>query len=65
MIKNKNLVKAILLWLFTVLMVWVGRYYKDYPLLQRQLPGGKIALALLAIFVFFELFIELTRELVG
>jgi tyrosine-specific transport protein len=56
---------ALLLGLFPVLMVWVGRYYKDYPLLQRQLPGGKIALALLAIFVFFELFIELTRELVG
>ncbi|MCB1116470.1 MAG: tyrosine transporter [Chlamydiia bacterium] len=54
---------ALLLGLLPILMVWVGRYYKGYSELHRQLPGGKILLTILAIFVLFELTIELTKEL--
>ena len=54
---------ALLLGLLPILMVWVGRYRKDYPVLQRQLPGGKPVLVLLGCFVIFELAIELIREL--
>ncbi|MDJ0651461.1 MAG: aromatic amino acid transport family protein [Simkaniaceae bacterium] len=54
---------ALLLGLFPIIMVWIGRYYKKYPTLTTQLPGGKILLALLGIFVIFELLIELTKEL--
>jgi len=55
---------ALLLGLLPIIMVWVGRYYKEYPTLTRQLPGGKILLSLLSVFVIFELLIELTRELI-
>lgn len=55
---------ALLLGLLPITMVWVGRYRKDYSLLHRQLPGGRIMLTILGAFVFFELFIELTRELI-
>jgi len=54
---------ALLLGLLPVVMVWVGRYRKDYTQMNRQLPGGKIMLGILGAFVFFELFIELSREL--
>lgn len=54
---------ALLLGLLPIIMVWVGRYRKKYSTLTCQLPGGKILLSLLAIFVILELFIELTREL--
>lgn len=53
---------ALLLGLLPILMVWVGRYRKDYSLLHRQLPGGRMVLTCLGIFVFLELIIELTRE---
>lgn len=54
---------ALLLGLLPILMVWVGRYYKGYPAIHKQLPGGRILLTLLAIFVVFELTIEFTKEL--
>ncbi|MEM8728095.1 MAG: aromatic amino acid transport family protein, partial [Chlamydiota bacterium] len=54
---------ALLLGLLPVMMVWVGRYFKKYPALTRQLPGGKILLSLLIVFVIFELVIELAGEL--
>ncbi|NGX50809.1 MAG: Tyrosine-specific transport protein [Chlamydiae bacterium] len=54
---------ALLLGLLPIVMVWVGRYRKDYTQLTRQLPGGRILLGFLGAFVLFELFIEITREL--
>jgi len=54
---------ALLLGLLPVLMVWRGRYYKDYSLLHQQLPGGRIVLTLLLVFVLFELVVEFTKEL--
>ncbi len=54
---------ALLLGLLPILMVWVGRYRKHYPILQRQLPGGKPLLLALGAFVVFELAIEVIREL--
>lgn len=53
---------ALLLGLLPILMVWVGRYHKDYSDLNRQLPGGKPLLIILGAFVVFELAIELTKE---
>lgn len=55
---------ALLLGLIPVLMVWVGRYRKDYSNLNQQLPGGKPVLIALALFVVFELAIELTQEFI-
>ncbi|QVL58157.1 MAG: tyrosine transporter [Simkaniaceae bacterium] len=55
---------ALLLGLLPIIMVWVGRYHKDYSDLNRQLPGGKGVLLLLSLFVIFELIIELTKELI-
>jgi len=55
---------ALLLGLLPVIMIWVGRYRKDYSILHQQLPGGRVMLTILGAFVFFELFIELTRELI-
>lgn len=54
---------ALLLGLLPVVMVWIGRYKKGYAKSTQQLPGGKIVLALLAIFVTFELCIEIFHEL--
>jgi len=56
---------ALLLGLIPVLMVWSGRYRKKLSNAHRQLPGGKIVLSLLALFVVFELIVELAGELVG
>ncbi|NNM44371.1 MAG: amino acid permease [Chlamydiae bacterium] len=53
---------ALLLGLLPVIMVWVGRYKRGFSD-KQQLPGGKIVLTLLAIFVAFELFIEFYHEL--
>ena len=53
---------ALLLGLLPVLMVWSGRYYKGYGETQRQLFGGKVLLLLLALFVLFELGVEIFSE---
>ena len=54
---------ALLLGLLPIFMVWVGRYFKGYPDIHKQLPGGRILLTILGLFVIFELLIELTKEL--
>lgn len=54
---------AVILGLFPVLMVWSGRYVKKLDNKHRQLPGGKLALILLLVFIFFELSIEVLYEL--
>jgi tyrosine-specific transport protein len=50
---------AILFGLFPPLMVWVGRYVKGYSKSGQQIPGGKIFLSILILFVIFELIIEI------
>jgi tyrosine-specific transport protein len=48
---------ALLLGLLPITMTWVGRYVLKLPS-QPQLPGGKLVLGLLALFVLIELFSE-------
>lgn len=50
---------AILLGLYPALMVWRGRYHLHYGVLHAQLPGGRVMLSFLMVFVVFELFIQL------
>ena len=54
---------ALLLGLLPIAMVWVGRYHQGYSRSHQQLFGGKTILILLALFVLFELGIELFSEL--
>jgi tyrosine-specific transport protein len=42
---------ALLLGAMPILMVWAGRYYEGHSLLHQQLPGGKILLFILLLFV--------------
>ncbi len=49
---------ALLLGALPVMMVWAGRYRQGYSLTHQQLPGGKVTLSLLLIFVAFELTIS-------
>lgn len=53
---------AILFGLFPPLMVWVGRYIKKLGH-NPQIPGGKLFLFTLIVFVLIELGIQFTREL--
>lgn len=48
---------ALLLGLFPILMVWVGRYHLNLKG-EQQLPGGRLLLILLLIFVLFEVATE-------
>lgn len=48
---------ALLLGALPVLMVWAGRYYEGHSLIHQQLPGGKITLSLMLIFIVFEIFV--------
>lgn len=50
---------ALLLGAMPILMVWAGRYYEGHSLMHQQLPGGKITLSLMMIFVIVELAITL------
>jgi len=50
---------ALLLGAMPILMVWAGRYYLGHSLAHQQLPGGKIFLGLLMVFVIFEIAIQL------
>jgi tyrosine-specific transport protein len=50
---------ALLLGAMPVLMVWAGRYYEGHSLMHQQLPGGKITLTLMLLFIVFELGITL------
>lgn len=51
---------AILFGLFPPLMVWVGRYLKKEPS-RPQIPGGKILLASLMLFVLVELIMQVNH----
>lgn len=51
---------AILFGLFPPLMVWVGRYMKGYTL-NPLIPGGKLLLFCLMLFVAIELVIQVTQ----
>lgn len=50
---------ALLLGAMPVAMVWSGRYYHGHSLMHQQLPGGKIFLSILMLFVAGEIFLEL------
>lgn len=50
---------AILFGLFPPLMVWVGRYIKKQPKQNEILPGGKLLLGLLILFILIEIGIEI------
>ena len=50
---------AILFGLFPPLMVWVGRYIKKQPKQNEILPGGKLLLGLLILFILTEIGIEI------
>jgi len=52
---------ALLLGLLPIVMVWVGRYRKGYKS-HVQLFGGRIFLTILALFVLFELFVEVSAD---
>lgn len=54
---------ALLLGLFPVMMVWSGRYIKKLDRRHEQLPGGKLPLILLALFVVFELIIQGIKQI--
>ncbi|WP_213106441.1 amino acid permease [Candidatus Protochlamydia amoebophila] len=53
---------ALLLGFLPILMTWIGRYRQRLDS-NRQLPGGKMSLILLGVFVVFELFHE-TKHLI-
>ena len=49
---------AILFGLFPPLMVWIGRYKKNYPIQNKRLFGGKWMLGVLILFISIELFVQ-------
>ncbi|MES2121944.1 MAG: aromatic amino acid transport family protein [Chlamydiota bacterium] len=53
---------ALLLGAMPVLMVWAGRYYQGHSLLHVQLPGGKITLSAMLLFIVVEVAITLFRS---
>lgn len=54
---------ALILGLMPVLMVWSGRYRKKLDSRYQQLPGGKLVLSLIILFILFELIVEGISEL--
>lgn len=50
---------ALLLGAMPIMMVWAGRYYDGHSLMHQQLPGGKVTLSVMMLFVIFELIITL------
>jgi tyrosine-specific transport protein len=48
---------ALLLGAMPILMVWAGRYYQGHSLIHQQLPGGKVTLSVMMLFIVFELLI--------
>jgi tyrosine-specific transport protein len=46
---------ALLLGAMPILMVWAGRYFEGHSLMHQQLPGGKITLSIMLIFIVFVL----------
>jgi tyrosine-specific transport protein len=53
---------ALLFGLLPPVMVWIGRYVKRYEHQNRQLPGGKLALSVLMLFVFGELILQVMNQ---
>ncbi len=53
---------ALLLGFLPTLMAWVGRYKKKYPGIHPLLPGGKLVLILLFLFVAFEIGVQLFEQ---
>jgi len=53
---------VLLLGLLPTLMVWVGRYRKNYTRIARGLPGEKWMLCMLLLFIVFELWVEVMVE---
>ena len=51
---------SLLLGVLPISMVWVGRYYHSHNT-QQILPGGRITLTLLALYVLFEIGFELLK----
>lgn len=49
---------ALLLGAMPIAMVWSGRYYHGHSMLHQQLPGGKILLTILMLFVAVELIFQ-------
>ncbi len=49
---------ALLFGLLPPVMVWVGRYVKQYKIAGEQLKGGKLMLSMLILFVFVELVLQ-------
>lgn len=49
---------ALLLGFMPIAMVWSGRYFHKYGLKNKQLPGGKLFLTILMIFVVMEILLE-------
>lgn len=56
---------ALLLGLIPILMVFRGRYKMGLGIRQRQIPGGKKFLTVLAVFVCLEVLIECISEMLG
>lgn len=52
---------AILFGLYPPLMAWVGRYIKKHPGHSYQLPGGKLMLGALIVFVVAEVILEIYK----
>jgi tyrosine-specific transport protein len=52
---------ALLLGAMPILMVWAGRYCEGYSLMHQQLPGGKMTLFLMLLFIIAELGIAIFR----
>ncbi|MCH9631015.1 MAG: Tyrosine-specific transport protein [Chlamydiia bacterium] len=53
---------VLLLGFMPTVMVWVGRYRKNYTTVAKQLSGGKVMLCTLFAFIAFELVIEIVQE---
>jgi tyrosine-specific transport protein len=54
---------AILFGLLPPVMVWVGRYVKQYEKENPQLPGGKVTLAVLIGFVIVEMAMQIANQM--
>ncbi len=52
---------ALLFGLLPPVMAWVGRYIKKYEY-HAQIPGGKLSLSILMLFVFCELFLQVMNQ---
>jgi len=54
---------ALLFGLLPPVMVWVGRYLKNYEHKNIQVPGGKLVLSALMLFTFVELILQVMNQI--